>query len=333
MRMNRLDELTDAWRDGALSEDQAAELSRLLRESDEARQTFRDEARLHGMLHAAAAASAVDELSIASASSRARFGESRYRFAQRSFAATLVGVLIGAGCASLAWAFAGPSTVATMTRLDLADDGFEEQSEKLPSGFPTRFRIWSGDEVDVIDGGAARGKKALRFLRTGGDLSVPNGPANSCDVFQLIDLRPYHRFANSGNGVLEVSARFRNAQNSGDEEVIAGCHLYLFQGEPGELRDSWPLALREAVGVGGRLIPLPAEKRSSITVPTWHKVAARVLHSSQADFAVVQLSCRRTRSQSQSPLPLGAQYVDDVELTLTSQPMLTDRIWFDNTAN
>lgn len=325
MKTKRLDELTEAWRDGTLSEEQAAELSRLLRESDEARQTFRDDARFHGMLHAATAASAIDELSIASASSRVRFGESRYRFTQRSFAATLVGVLIGAGCASLAWAFAGPSSVATLTRLDLADDGFEKQTEKLPSGFPTRFGIWSGDEVDVIDGGAARGKKALRFLRAGGDLSVPNGPANSCDVFQLIDLRPYRRFAIAGNGVLEVSARFRNAQNSGDEEVVAGCHLYLFQGEPGELRDSWPHALREAVGVGGRLIPLPAEKRSSSAVPTWHKAAAKVLYAPQADFAVVQLSCRRTRSQSSSPLPLGEQYVDDVELTFTSQPMLPTR--------
>jgi len=61
MNMQRLDELIDTWRDGELTEATAAELSQLLRDSDEARRVFRAEAQMHGLLHLAAMAEAVEK--------------------------------------------------------------------------------------------------------------------------------------------------------------------------------------------------------------------------------------------------------------------------------
>ena len=61
MKTQRLHELIDAWRDGVLTEEGAAELSGLLRDSDDARRIFRDEAQMHGLLHQAVMAAAVEE--------------------------------------------------------------------------------------------------------------------------------------------------------------------------------------------------------------------------------------------------------------------------------
>ena len=61
MNMERLYELIDAWRDGILTEATAAELSQLLRDSDEARRIFRAESQMHGLLHLAVMAAAVVE--------------------------------------------------------------------------------------------------------------------------------------------------------------------------------------------------------------------------------------------------------------------------------
>lgn len=61
MNTRRLEELTNAWRDGCLTAADAAELSATLRESEEARRSFRDETQLHGLLHRAVMAAAVVE--------------------------------------------------------------------------------------------------------------------------------------------------------------------------------------------------------------------------------------------------------------------------------
>jgi len=61
MNQERLHELIDAWRDEMLSEATAAELSQLLRDCDEARRIFRAESQMHGLLHQAVMAAAVEE--------------------------------------------------------------------------------------------------------------------------------------------------------------------------------------------------------------------------------------------------------------------------------
>jgi len=61
MNIQRLHELIDAWRDGELTEATAAELSQLLRDSEEARRVFRAEAQMHGLLHLAVMAEAVEK--------------------------------------------------------------------------------------------------------------------------------------------------------------------------------------------------------------------------------------------------------------------------------
>lgn len=70
MNMERLHELIDAWRDGILTEPAAAELSQLLRDSEEARRVFRAESQMHGLLHQAVTAAAVEEAAVEKATGR-----------------------------------------------------------------------------------------------------------------------------------------------------------------------------------------------------------------------------------------------------------------------
>jgi len=70
MNVERMDELIDAWRDGTLTDEAAAELNQLLRDSVEARRRFRAESQLHGLLHQAVTAAAVEEAAAENAAGR-----------------------------------------------------------------------------------------------------------------------------------------------------------------------------------------------------------------------------------------------------------------------
>lgn len=62
MNDEKLSQLIDSWRDDLLSEDQAKDLNQILRESEEVRRAFSAEARLHGLLHCAAAEDAIERV-------------------------------------------------------------------------------------------------------------------------------------------------------------------------------------------------------------------------------------------------------------------------------
>ena len=61
MNRERLQELVEAWRDGALTEEQARKLNEELRQSADARKFFNAEARMHGLLHGAVMAASVEQ--------------------------------------------------------------------------------------------------------------------------------------------------------------------------------------------------------------------------------------------------------------------------------
>lgn len=303
----RLRQLTDAWLEGRLLPEETEELNQRLRTSEEARAYFRSETRMHGLLHCAAAADVVEAAAGGARALRPGVGWAR---PQRWAAAVLLGVVLGACGASLAWALALPAT--TSVAIPLADGSFEEQAGPVAHGFPTDVGRWGGDASEVITDPAlsAQGRRSLRFLRAEAEANEPGGAADWCDVYQIVDLRPFQPASNQA--VLELSARFRNESRTDPEPFVAGCYLYLFQGRPEALRGSWPAVLRQALSLTGTRSVLPPESAG----PMWRVVTTRALLPSSADFAVIHLSVGRSRPAGSGPLELGAQYVDDVVLTL-----------------
>lgn len=326
MNRQRLEELTDHWRDGCLTEAQASELNLTLRESEEARRFFRAEAQLHGLLHCAVAAAAVAEASAhlspqpASAGTTARRNSNWLQW--RPLTAAAAGIVLGVFCATLAWAVASPRAMATASRLfALVDGSFESLSGRVASGFPSAFGVWSGDEAEVVSGKAMDGTKALRFVRAEGDAAVTNSPANSCDVYLLVDLGSLKADAAGGEATLELSAQFLDARAEKGAVLNFTCRIHVFAGSPDSLRAEWPLTRLDAVAFGADVVQSPGGAPH-----TWRSVTAKVLLPVYADFAVVQLVAGKAPASDSKAAEFGQQFADDVRLTLKTQPKLPVRL-------
>ena len=190
MNLQRLDELIDAWRDGELTEGTAAELSQLLRDSDEARRVFRAEARMHGLLHLAVMAEAVENAArqeswLTHPAAAEGVGESRRleaRITSRKPLLAGIGVLVLSVVVAFVWLYVAspqpkpPKFFATVTRAtDCVWDG------------PTRPQ--PGDRLAAGGLSLREGTAEIR-LTSGVDLLV-EAPAN----MELVDV---------GNSVLHT---------------------------------------------------------------------------------------------------------------------------------
>ena len=240
----------------------------------------------------------------------------------RPLAAAAAGIVFGMFCTSMVFGYVMPRAVATMMRVFALEDGsFEKMSGAVPSGFPKRTGVWSGDASEVVSGGAEKAKdgaRMLRFVRAEGDATVPNSPAISCDVFQLVDLRSLRESGSTeGDSVLELSAEFLDARTQPRVSVTFTCQMFLFKGDPAKAHETWPLSNGDALGSG-------AAHLDSLggTATSWKKLTARCLLPAHADYAVVQIAVR----PNIRPTKLESLFVDDVKLTVKTQPSLPVRI-------
>lgn len=242
----------------------------------------------------------------------------------RPFGAAAAGLVFGLFCATVAWAMASPRAVATMARVFALEDGsFEKMSGKVPSGFPKQTGFWSGDDSEIVSDGDAKAKngaRMLRFVRAEGDATVPNSPANSCDVWQLVDLRGIRADDLDGDATLEFSASFLDARRAKGARLVFSARLYLFSGDSSKLAAEWPLAIKEALAFGTGI----AESWGG-TPEKWRKVVAKSMLPPGATFAVVQLAATKSTPRGQAA-EFGEQFADDVRLTLKTQPTLPIRI-------
>jgi hypothetical protein len=204
----------------------------------------------------------------------------------------------------------------------LVDGSFQKQSGRVAAGFPSAFGVWSGDEAEIVRADAARdGGQALRFVRAEGDAAVANSPANSCDVYQLVDLRSLKADAAGGEASLELSAQFLDARMEKGEAVNFTCRLHVFAGSPDSLRVEWPLTRLDALAFGAGVVQSHGGAPHS-----WRSVTAKVLLPPQADFAVVHLVAHKPKTPAGTDALFGAQFADDVRLTLKTQPALPVRL-------
>jgi hypothetical protein len=219
------------------------------------------------------------------------------------------GLVIGLFSASIVWAISSPK--ATTERLfSLINGSFEEK--RLETGFPRQTGVWSGDEASIADG-------KLRFIAPGSDAGDPSARAISCDVFQLVDLRPLrHTLSPEGDSVLELSADFLDDRPHNTKPSITFfCQLYLFQGDPAGLHQSWPQSITDTLASGSaQVTTLGTDAKGT------RHLTAKCLVPAEADFVVIQISAR----PNLRPAKLDELSADNVKLTLKTQPTLPVRI-------
>ncbi|MBK8035679.1 MAG: hypothetical protein IPK22_00870 [Verrucomicrobiaceae bacterium] len=300
--MNDTDFLAQAMRyqDGVLTPDEVIAFETALRDDPAKRQLFADTQVRSMALHD-------------------RFRQEAFRvetaprrkvtWITRPITAMAAGLVIGLFSASIVWAISSPK--ATTERLfSLLNGSFDEN--RLERGFPHQTGFWSGDEAAIRDG-------QLRFIAPGSDSGDPTGRAISCDVFQLVDLRPLrHALSPDGDSVLELSADFRDgrAPNTKPSVSFFG-QLYLFSGDPGSLHQTWPQSIPEALASGSAQVTTLGSDAKGVRTLT-----AKCLIPAQADFAVIQIAAR----PNLRPAKLDGLSADNVRLTLKTQPALPVRI-------
>ncbi|MEY4485363.1 MAG: hypothetical protein RL693_2815 [Verrucomicrobiota bacterium] len=312
MNQSELD-LIHQFLNGTLSEEAMPHLQSLLRESAEARKMLRDLSTVDTKLNELAAANPTTlHLLAPAALEKTQDAKRSSHFTStfwRPLTAAAAGLAFGLFSASIVWAISSPK--ATTERLfSLINGSFEEN--RLETGFPRQTSVWSGDEAAITPDGT------LRFIAPGSDANDPSARAISCDVFQLVDLRPLRQTLNNeGNSVLELSAKFRDSRPTDVKtSVTFFCQLYLFQGEPAALHQSWPQCIPEALSTGSAQITTLGSLNAE-----WKPLTAKCLVPPSADFAVVQIAAR----PNLRPTKLENIFADDVELTLKTSPELPIR--------
>ncbi len=323
----RLEELLLESRTRTLSAAEREELNASLRTREDARshaaQMLMDDAALAEELRAAQMESLLTADSGGMLGATQPFADVKRRsgwFQWRPLTAAAAGIAIGLFCATVAWAVASPRAVAKAARLfALVDGNFEKQSGPVPSGFPATLGVWSGDEAEIVTGGGREGRRMLRFISPSSDASDPQGRAISCDVFQLVDLRPLRPGLNAEeDSVLELSADFLDARRPNtNPSVTFLCQLFLFKGDPEALHKTWPRNNADTVSSGSADVTTLGGGPA-----VWKKVTAKCFVPADADFAVVQLAAR----PNLRPAKLESLFADDIQLTLKTQPRLPIRV-------
>lgn len=301
MNETRFQQLFDAWSESRLSAAEAAELSALLRADPAACERFRAEAAFHGHLHAA-----LDDLS----RDRAAATVVPFPLRRSTYGVAAMLLAVGITAASLGWILSARADAPELRPLGIRDGGFDERMGRVPEGFPQSTFSWAGDPSEIAPGGGH--PTALRFLEAAGEPNVPNSPSQSCDVFQVIDLKTMRtELLSSSEAFVELKAAFLDDRPSASRPVRFIAKVYAFEGSPETIYRNWPPASDQVIASGAQF-----HMSTGASTAAWKTVTARCAIPANAGFLVIQLGAGSAGRPGQAAPTLGEQYADDVRLTL-----------------
>ena len=304
MNDERYQVLFDAWSESRLTPAEATELSTLLRTDPEARARFRTDAAFHGQLHAA-----LDGLNLDQATTPAK----PIDFPSRSRTLGLAAMLLAVGLtvASLGWLLSARAEHAETRPLGIHDGGFEALKGHMPDGFPSEIFTWGGDPSEVAS--VADHPTALRFLEAAGEPNIPNSPRQSCDVFQVIDLKSVRtELLTSSEAYVELQANIHDARPAHAQPVRFIAKVYVFEGDPASIVGNWPPVADQVLGSGAQFQVMHGGAG-------WQTLTTRCVLPPTAGFLVVQLGAGSAGQPGQASPKLGDQYADDIRLTLRTR--------------
>jgi hypothetical protein len=307
--------LADGYLLGTLTPEHSRELESVLAKSSAARHDFRRRCNLDSTLRKESASRPID--APAPSVPRRKAWSTPLQWA----AAAAIG---GIFSAPVVWALSSPKLVITAARINsLIDASFERSTGPLEKGFPRSSGVWSGDPSEIVNLGnrtIPEGRNAVRFIEAKAEKNTDGRPASSCDIFQIVDLRPLRKTpSQDGYTSIELSAQFLNGRSSGGGDIRFMCQLYLFDGDPARLQKSWPLNISEALNRSATLWT------SQGGTSEWHTLSTRSFLPSQVEFAVVHLGAGVVQNSASVAVSLDEQFVDNVVLTLKTQPLLPIR--------
>jgi hypothetical protein len=304
MNDERYQVLFDAWSESRLTPAEAAELSALLRTDPETRARFRTDAAFHGQLHAA-----LDALNLDQASAP----EKTITFPSRGRALGIAAMLLAVGLtvSSLGWILTARAEHSEIRPLGIHDGGFDALKGRTPYGFPSEIFTWGGDPSEIAS--TPGHPTALRFLEAAGEPNIPNSPRQSCDVFQVIDLKSVRtELLTSSEAYVELQANIHDARPAHAQPVRFIAKVYVFEGDPASIVGNWPPAADQVLGSGAQFQVMHGGAG-------WQTLSTRCVLPPTAGFLVVHIGAGSAGNPGQASPKLGAQYADDIRLTLRTR--------------
>ena len=306
MNDERYQVLFDAWSESRLTPAEATELSAHLRTDPEARARFRTDAAFHGQLHAA-----LDALNLDQASAPEKIVAFPSRGRALGIAATLLAV--GLTVASLGWLLSARAEHSEIRPLGIRDGSFDALKGRLTDGFPSEIFTWGGDPSEVAS--IAGHPTALRFLEAAGEPNIPNSPRQSCDVFQIIDLKSVRtELLTSSEAFVELQANIHDARPESSQPVRFIAKVYVFEGSPESISGNWPPAADQVLASGAQF-----QVSRGAKLGEWKTLTTRCVLPPTAGFLVVQLGAGSAGQPGRASPKLGEQYADDIRLSLRTR--------------
>jgi hypothetical protein len=310
-----LDQLISSHLHGTLTPEQHQSLEQRLLHSAADRQRFWQEAETHAMLHHLMQS----DSEIFSANTEPIRKKTLRDFSLRPFLSIAAGIMFGMFCTSLVFGYVVPwASDYVSPNYTLVNGNFEKLDGRIASGFPASFGQWSGDHTEIVSKTSHRGRKSLRFVKAEDEQMMQGANPTACDVYQIVDLRPFRDQLASGEALLKLSAQFLDAREVSDEPLRFSARLHAFSGDITtklSKEDALASCSDAIISKGGAL-------------QGWKTTTSRIFLPSDADFALIHLSVSRWNNDtsSNSNAVIGEQFVDDIKLQLKFRPTLTERI-------
>jgi hypothetical protein len=226
----------------------------------------------------------------------------------------------------VAWSVMPQVRTALTIPIRLANGGFEDEppgsimanaaAERLAQ-LPATFLEWVADRVRVC--GAehgvmpVEGRRMLAFekaLSGPGDQAVTR--ADSCDLFQLVDLAKYRQQIALGGCTLTAVARVNDAGPVRPVATDFVVRVHVFGGEPESVLAGWPQTRLEALATGTERVTSCGGQAE------WRELFTQASLPKDASFAILQIDATTMdRTPGRPPAVFDRHYCDDVRLSLT----------------
>ncbi|MEM7600513.1 MAG: hypothetical protein AAF357_03745 [Verrucomicrobiota bacterium] len=297
-------EVLHRYLDGGISSEELATLEALLRSNAEARSTLRSLATIDAKWQQMEPSETV-----------VRLESLRNRSERRSWksAAALIALGLFAGClgTGVAWAYAKADAVSsTRLPISLFDGGFETEAKSAVTGYPTRPRIWSGDQVEVVKSGhqgvsSFEGQRMMRFVQTWGDEPERRGARSN--QWQIVDLSGLEPGADKLLATLK--ARFNRIDAGPDTDTVFRIEVQAFSGDPASAEAQYDLDTQIS---GAEL-----KKSTDGNPQTWEELEVTTSVPPETDFLLIGFYAHEDVVDDPPTAPeFAGHYVDGVELEL-----------------
>lgn len=331
----RFRELVARLSDGLISEDEAGELNRILKDDPIAQEMYLDHLYVDGLLEREFIGAGAGTIPVGlpegvlagrsprpASSSIATDGAPQARRASWAWPVLVAGLCAAATAAM--WLRPPSKDGGGVTQLlALSDSGFESGS--IVASPTSQVAGWYGDDADIVPDHQGvkplEGNRMVRFVRSS------SKPENTCDLYQIIDLSDVQHEIADGDALIEASAAFNTIQGirrdggSDVDDCIFGVTVFAYSEDPSGKPHMSPVHTHTPLTFSGNQV------RADADTGTWEHVKTRMALPPDSKYLIVQLSAMRVPSgmppgqvviAGETPVDFPGQFADGVSVKLVA---------------